>query len=343
MNSNIITVSGDPGSGKTSTINSLKKLLEQEGKKVEVYSTGAIFRELAKEEKMTVTDFNQFLEKQNCNIDAEIDQAVKNLGRKIKEQGDKSKIYIIDSRLAWHNIPESFKIRLTVSDEIAGKRIFFDKTRGEEDKYSTLEEAIQETKKRKFSEKERYMKQYKGVNISDYSNFDINIDTSLVTPDEVAECIIKCIEKMKSKDYVPPKRWTSPKSFLPTQSIRDMNENKIDTIIKSMKDVGYDSDFPIHAVQVDNRTFMVDGHHRCVSAARNNISLIPCKIIGKDDEQYLYISNKTVREFINGYIKYFYPTVLYDFEDVFFGTYRYTEIYPGIYDIKTSIVEDKEH
>lgn len=340
MYNNIITVSGDPGSGKTSTIKELEKIFEAQGKKVVLYSTGEIFRKLAEEKEMTVTDFNQFLEDQKCDTDAEIDKAVQRLGERIIKQNDKSTIYIIDSRLAWHNIPSSFKVRLTVVDEIAGKRIFSDKTRGEEDRYNTLDDAIKETRERKESERERYMKLY-GANISDPSNFDINIDTSLVTPEEIAQCIIKCKELMETNKNVP-KTWANPRCFLPTQSIRDMSEENTNNISESMGKKGYDSSEPVYAVQVDNRTFVIDGHHRFIAASKSNISLMPYCIIGKDDEPYVYISGQTVRKFINNTIKFYYPTMLYDFEDALGNGYRYTERYPGIYDIKTSIVGDTE-
>ncbi len=342
MYNNIITVSGDPGSGKTSTIKVLKRTFEQEEKKVIVYSTGAIFRELAEKKGMTVTEFNQFLEEQKCDTDAEVDNAVQRLGKKIIEQKDESLIHIIDSRLAWHNIPESFKVRLTVSDEIAGKRIFFDKTRGEEDRYNTLEEAINETRERKQSERDRYMKRYK-VNILESSNFDMNINTSLVTPEEVAQCIIGGLKQRRRKKNVP-NRWANPKCFLPTQSIRDMSETKTDKFIEDMKNIGNDdSSQPIYAVQVDNINFVIDGHHRCISASKSNIPLIPYKILGKDDETYPYNSYQTVRDFISRYIEYYYPGVLYDFEEAFGNDFRYTEIYPEIYSIKTKIVKNGEH
>lgn len=340
MDNNIITVSGDPGSGKTSTIKVLNRIFEQEKKKVKVYSTGAIFRKLAEEKGMTVTEFNQFLEKQKCDTDAEIDNAIKRLGKKIIKQKDKSVIYIIDSRLAWYNIPQSFKVRLTVADEIAGERIFSDKTRGEEDRYNTLEDAINETRERKQSERERYLELYGDkADISDPSNFDINIDTSLVTPEEVAECIIKCREKMKSEDYIP-NRWASPKRFLPTQRIIDINTMNLDKISDSMKKLGYDSNKSINAVQVDGRTFVVHGHHRCIAASKSDIPLIPYEIIGKDDEQYIY-TKQTVREYINEYFKDYYPTMLYDYEEILSG--NYTKLYPGIYAINDIINGDGEN
>lgn len=77
---NIITISGDPGSGKSTVRNALKKYYEGQGKKVILYSVGDIFRDLAEKHGMTVTEFNQFLEKNNCNVDENIESTVKKYG-----------------------------------------------------------------------------------------------------------------------------------------------------------------------------------------------------------------------------------------------------------------------
>lgn len=52
---NIITLSGNPGSGKSTLRNALKKMYEGKGKNVIIYSVGDIFRQLAEEKSMTVT------------------------------------------------------------------------------------------------------------------------------------------------------------------------------------------------------------------------------------------------------------------------------------------------
>lgn len=43
---NVITISGDPGSGKSTVRNALKQKFEEQGKTVIVYSVGDIFRHL---------------------------------------------------------------------------------------------------------------------------------------------------------------------------------------------------------------------------------------------------------------------------------------------------------
>jgi len=57
------------------------------------------------------------------------------------------------------------------------------------EKYVSKEEAIRELMARKTSENKRYMELY-GADCSDFSNFDLVIDTSVLTPKEVADKII---------------------------------------------------------------------------------------------------------------------------------------------------------
>ena len=111
------------------------------------------------------------------------------MGREINSEERPNDVYIIDSRLAWHNIPESYAVRVTVDEEIAGQRVFNDQTRGSEDSYETLEEAIEKTRQRKLGEIERYKDRY-GVDLADPKNYDLIVDSSNLTPEELANIII---------------------------------------------------------------------------------------------------------------------------------------------------------
>lgn len=55
---------------------------------------------------------------------------MKQKGEAINREPHPNEIWIIDSRLAFNNIPDAFSVRLTTNADIAGKRLFNDKTRG---------------------------------------------------------------------------------------------------------------------------------------------------------------------------------------------------------------------
>ncbi|MDR1813231.1 MAG: cytidylate kinase family protein [Tannerella sp.] len=170
----IITITGDLGSGK-STVSAI--LCRRLG--YDYINTGKIQREIADRYGMTTVELNRYSET-HPEIDAEIDATFKSLN-------DASNI-IIDSRLAWFFVPDSFKVFLTVELQVAAERIASDLLRTSE-KYSSVEEAIENIISRKSSENKRYMELY-GADCSDLANFDLVLDTSFLTPEEAAEYII---------------------------------------------------------------------------------------------------------------------------------------------------------
>ena len=93
--------------------------------------------------KFTIDDANNMPEFKDIRaiIDTIIDEGIAKLGKEINQEERKDEIWIIDSRLAFHNIPEAFSVRLTSTPEVAGERLFHDKKRGKEDQYKTVEEA----------------------------------------------------------------------------------------------------------------------------------------------------------------------------------------------------------
>lgn len=197
----IITISGEPASGKSTVVKNLSEKYRKLGYNVHVVSTGSIFREIITKEYLkmypdrvsaNLADIQtdpEFVSKRN-QIDHMIDDEMARRGEEINSKERPNDVYIIDSRLAWKNIPDSFAIRLMVDESVAGARAFGDKTRGEEDQYQTVEEAIEQTRKRKLGEIERYKERY-GVNLTDPNNYKLLVDTTYATPDELADIIME--------------------------------------------------------------------------------------------------------------------------------------------------------
>ena len=170
-----ISIAGDLGSGK-SLIGKL--LAKKTGFKF--YSTGGIQREIAAQHGITTLELNKRSE-ETFEFDKEIDAFT----RKLSES---SEPFIIDSRMAWYFIPNSFKIFLKVNVDIAATRIFRDKSRKNE-KYPDLESAKKDIIRRKKSELFRFKKYYK-VESDNMEHYDLVIDTSASTPEEIIEIIL---------------------------------------------------------------------------------------------------------------------------------------------------------
>ena len=181
----IISLAGDLASGKGETS---KILIEKLG--YGIYRNGQYFRELAKKMNMSVTEFNIYVEKH-----PEIDRDIENSAAEYAKNNDN---FIIDARLGWYAVPESFKVYLTVDIDVAAKRAFYDADRKETEKFETIEEQKEDMLKRYKLENERYYKLY-NVRKDDMSNYDLVVDNTNITPEQVADKIVEEYTKWLKK------------------------------------------------------------------------------------------------------------------------------------------------
>lgn len=181
----IITLAGDPASGKGTVT---KLLVNELG--YEVYRNGEYFRNLAKEKNMSVTEFNEYV-KDYPEIDIQIETSA-------KEYAKNHDNLIIDARLGWYVVPESFKIYLKVDLDEAARRAFNDPNRKDTESFNTIEEQKEDLHNRFAAENERYFNVY-GIRKDDLSNYDLVIDTTNMTPEEVNRNIIDEYSKWLKK------------------------------------------------------------------------------------------------------------------------------------------------
>lgn len=163
----IITISGLPGSGK-STIG--KRLAKQLGYRF--YSVGDLRGKMAMERGMSIDELNK-LGEQEAWTDDEVDAYQKKLG----ETEDN---FVIDGRLSWYFIPKSFKVFLIVAVEEGARRIF-KRQRPDEAPAATLPEMAANIRARIVSDNTRYQKWY-GIRFDDSKNYDLVIDTTHSNP-----------------------------------------------------------------------------------------------------------------------------------------------------------------
>ena len=175
-----ITLSGTPGSGKTSVAKSLSRRL-----KLKHYSIGDLMRKIAKEKNMTLIQLIRLANKSD-EVDKELDKAQIDL--------KKEDNFVIDSRIGFYFIPNSVKIFLDADFDIRIKRIFGSKR--VEETYSDLSQAKKEIKERFDSEQERYRKIY-DLDYLDKKNYNYILDTSNLNVEESTDKIIKFIKKDK--------------------------------------------------------------------------------------------------------------------------------------------------
>ncbi len=172
----IITITGKPCSGK-STVS--KILVEKFGfKRIGV---GDIFKEEAHKRGMSAVEFNAL-----CMSDPSFDFIIDKRTAELGKQLDGQKV-IFDSRLAWHFVPNSFKVFVDLDEEESAKRLFESDREGKE-KYSSISSAKTTLKNRADLERERYKKLYDVV-LDDLSNYDFVINSKNKTPEEISDAV----------------------------------------------------------------------------------------------------------------------------------------------------------
>ena len=184
----IITITGKPCSGKGTVAKEFCKAYN-----FEYICTGDMFRSFAKQ--FGYDDILTFQEQ-----DPRVKQIDKLVDDKTTEIGltRTNENIVIDSRMAWHFAPNSFKVFIDVDDTIAGIRLLG--ANRETEKTTTLEKAIESLKTRWNIENERYMELY-NINNLNHENYDYIIDSSKLTPEEIVEKIYKnYINFIKNKD-----------------------------------------------------------------------------------------------------------------------------------------------
>ncbi|MEI6280524.1 MAG: AAA family ATPase [bacterium] len=189
MKKEIIAITGTLGSGKSSTADCVAKELE-----FKRFSSGDFMRKIALEMNISLNELNIKAQNDN-NIDKRIDDEVRKIGMMNR--------VVVDSRLAFHWIPESFKVYLDLPPEIAKERILNNlkenELRRQSEDSSNTEEIYGKIISRLESEKKRYKELY-GLDHTDKSNYDLVIDTNKNNLIRVVSIIISEYKKWLTKN-----------------------------------------------------------------------------------------------------------------------------------------------
>lgn len=175
----IITISGPHGTGKSTYARALADALN-----LRYVCAGELFRELAKERKMSLEDFSRLAEK-DPSVDRMIDERTKT---KAKEGG-----VVIDAQLGAWMLKDlaDVKVLLVASDDVRFKRI------AQRERMS-LEAARRETLAREEIQKRRYEKYY-GIDVDDLSIYDLKINTGTYPIDRTKSIIIDSVRSFLAK------------------------------------------------------------------------------------------------------------------------------------------------
>lgn len=291
-----VTITGDLGSGKSTVADRVSTTIG-----FDYVSTGSIFRSLAKEAGMDVLEFNK-LALTDKSIDDKVD------GR-LKKYNNHKKNILIDSRLAWHFIEDAHNFYFEVDPMEAAKRVFNDKIRTCEKGYTNIMAAYNDLRIRKETENIRYQDRY-GIDCNDNSNYDIIINTTSMSIDEVCKTFINILGRLDKHEYVA-RYWISPTILYPTEDIKILRCDEAIKLRNNVLHSGYDYDYSIRCVKVEGCYYIWDGHKRCSAAILNKVSSIPVEVIAIDEQ--LIHEGHSAKMFVEHNIN---KSKYYDWEDI---------------------------
>jgi CMP/dCMP kinase len=190
----IITISGTPGSGKST----VAKIIMQELGAERIY-VGGIRRELAREKSMTLEELNEYA-KDNPETDVDIDNKVAGDAKKLESEG---KIVLVEGRTQYHFLSNSVKIYIKVNPDVGAERIWKDlenkETQNErnEGNIQSFDEMKVRIRERTENDKRRYH-QYYNINPYDESQYDFVVDSTNISATEVAKKVLDFIRSQQS-------------------------------------------------------------------------------------------------------------------------------------------------
>jgi CMP/dCMP kinase len=168
----LITVSGPPGSGTTTTAQHVAARLE-----VDLVPGGEVFRAMAAERQLTLPQFGRYAA-DHPEVDAELDRRLAERAR----AGD----VLIESRLAgW----------IARNEGLTAVAVFIDCSPAERARRvagregTSVEQALADNTERQQIERARYIALY-GIDIEDLSIYDLVLDSGALAPAELAERVV---------------------------------------------------------------------------------------------------------------------------------------------------------
>jgi len=199
----IITISGKPGSGKSSTADKVAELLGYTR-----HSSGEIVRRILAKRGLSLSEYNK-----QAESDHSLDRAMDEMLRNLRDKKD----IVVDSRLGFYWIPESFKVYLDLDMDVATARIFKDAVSNASrsnagEGIAGLADVTTQVRTRMENERSRFQELYR-IDPYDPSHFDLVIDTSRHSPQTVALTVFDTYRRWLATEVWKPEHSAVPTGY----------------------------------------------------------------------------------------------------------------------------------
>lgn len=182
-----ITMTGHPCSGKTSISDILRDKYN-----FKIVKMGDIFKAEAARRGISAAEFSAERIK-DPSFDFKIDKSIIPTAKELENED-----VVFDSRVAFHFLPHSFKVYIILDEDEMVRRLLNSDRVGKE-KYTDPKKARKDLVDRKENDRNQYIKIY-NFDLEDFSNYDLVLDTTSITPEQAADEIYKkCLQYYKNK------------------------------------------------------------------------------------------------------------------------------------------------
>jgi cytidylate kinase len=260
----LVAVNGDLGSGKSELVKRLSALTGWQ-----TASMGAIQRSVAERLGISTLEMNR-----RAETDPTMDDLLR---REVEKLASVSADTIIDSRLAFHFLPDALSLHLLAHPNTAAKRVLGIQ-RGSVETYADIDDAQKQLAARRGAERERYRSKF-GVAIQRLENYDLVVQTDLVTQEDVCEVVSRWIQGPSAKG-ASTRILLNPMSLLPAAGD------------------GTDLMHSVHSVsilRVDDASYVVRGVQQLVDACQAAEPFIAVSLLAQDDDE---VDGRSARQIV---------------------------------------------